>query len=127
MTEHHIIDSDIVIGCNSHAKYVFKWAYDVIKCLFASSNFLLVFAVMAAASIANIVKSSLGPVGLDKMLVDDIGVCFSLQIIYFFITHCGMGSSPCLMYMLTGRDHHQRWSHHPEAAGSGAPSCQGPV
>lgn len=29
---------------------------------------------MAAASIANIVKSSLGPVGLDKMLVDDIGV-----------------------------------------------------
>jgi T-complex protein 1 subunit alpha len=28
---------------------------------------------MAAASVANIVKSSLGPVGLDKMLVDDIG------------------------------------------------------
>ena len=31
-------------------------------------------AVMAAIAIANIVKSSLGPVGLDKMLVDDIGV-----------------------------------------------------
>lgn len=29
--------------------------------------------VMAASTIANIVKSSLGPVGLDKMLVDDIG------------------------------------------------------
>ncbi|MBO8902273.1 thermosome subunit, partial [Staphylococcus aureus] len=29
--------------------------------------------VMAAASIANIVKSSFGPVGLDKMLGDDIG------------------------------------------------------
>uniref|UniRef100_A0A2I3MP25 T-complex protein 1 subunit alpha n=1 Tax=Papio anubis TaxID=9555 RepID=A0A2I3MP25_PAPAN len=29
--------------------------------------------VMTAASIANIVKSSLGPVGLDKMLVDDTG------------------------------------------------------
>ncbi|KAH8243608.1 hypothetical protein KR032_008767 [Drosophila birchii] len=29
--------------------------------------------VMAALSISNIVKSSLGPVGLDKMLVDDIG------------------------------------------------------
>uniref|UniRef100_A0A8C6WQS6 T-complex protein 1 subunit alpha n=1 Tax=Neogobius melanostomus TaxID=47308 RepID=A0A8C6WQS6_9GOBI len=29
--------------------------------------------IMAASSIANIVKSSLGPVGLDKMLVDDIG------------------------------------------------------
>lgn len=27
----------------------------------------------AAAAIANIVKSSLGPVGLDKMLVDDVG------------------------------------------------------
>merc|ERR1712166_1342601 len=29
--------------------------------------------VMAASSISNIVKSSLGPVGLDKMLVDDVG------------------------------------------------------
>lgn len=29
---------------------------------------------MAACSIANIVKTSLGPVGLDKMLVDDVGV-----------------------------------------------------
>lgn len=29
--------------------------------------------VMACSSIANVVKSSLGPVGLDKMLVDDIG------------------------------------------------------
>jgi hypothetical protein len=29
--------------------------------------------VMAASSIANIVKRSLGPVGLDKMMVDDIG------------------------------------------------------
>lgn len=77
MTEHHI-DIHIVIRCNNHAKYFLKWTYKVIKCLFASSNFLRVFAVMAAASIANIVKSSLGPVGLDKMLVDDIGVCFSL-------------------------------------------------
>lgn len=29
---------------------------------------------MAAAAVANIVKSSLGPVGLDKMMVDDVGV-----------------------------------------------------
>jgi len=29
--------------------------------------------VLAASSIANIVKTSLGPVGLDKMMVDDIG------------------------------------------------------
>ncbi|GKV12843.1 hypothetical protein SLEP1_g23937 [Rubroshorea leprosula] len=28
---------------------------------------------MACQAVANIVKSSLGPVGLDKMLVDDIG------------------------------------------------------
>lgn len=35
-------------------------------------------SVMAACAIANIVKSSLGPVGLDKMLVDDIGVCNQL-------------------------------------------------
>lgn len=50
------------------------------------------FAVMAAASIANIVKSSLGPVGLDKMLVDDIGVCFTFNMIFscvffFFYYH----------------------------------------
>jgi len=31
------------------------------------------FAVMAVQAVANIVKTSLGPVGLDKMLVDDIG------------------------------------------------------
>merc|ERR1711915_819120 len=29
--------------------------------------------VIAASSVANIVKSSLGPVGLDKMLVDEVG------------------------------------------------------
>jgi chaperonin GroEL (HSP60 family) len=41
---------------------------------------------MAAASLANIVKSSLGPLGLDKMLVDDIGVNKSkiLKLILYF-------------------------------------------
>ena len=34
----------------------------------------LTYPVMAAMSVANIVKTSLGPVGLDKMLVDDVGV-----------------------------------------------------
>lgn len=34
------------------------------------------FLVLAAVSIANVVKSSLGPVGLDKMMVDDIGVIY---------------------------------------------------
>ena len=35
---------------------------------------LCLILVLAACTIANIVKSSLGPVGLDKMLVDDVGV-----------------------------------------------------
>ena len=35
---------------------------------------MCMYAVIAAVSVANIVKSSLGPVGLDKMLVDDVGV-----------------------------------------------------
>ena len=38
---------------------------------------------MAAASLANIVKSSLGPLGLDKMLVDDIGVSVLLYFLGF--------------------------------------------
>ncbi len=44
---------------------------------------------MAAASLANIVKSSLGPLGLDKMLVDDIGVnksrTFKINFILFLL------------------------------------------
>ncbi|KAG0276561.1 T-complex protein 1 subunit alpha [Linnemannia exigua] len=35
--------------------------------------FLVNYLVLAASSIANIVKSSLGPVGLDKMIVNEIG------------------------------------------------------
>ena len=50
----------------------------------------VIFSVMAAASIANIVKSSLGPVGLDKMLVDDIGVCISVHG-HFGHRHFGLG------------------------------------
>lgn len=38
-----------------------------------SGNDVRLQNVMAALSVANVVKSSLGPVGLDKMLVDDIG------------------------------------------------------
>lgn len=48
-----------------------------------SGNFFLLFLpVTAVTAIANIVKSSLGPVGLDKMLVDDIGVSFSLLLFF---------------------------------------------
>jgi chaperonin GroEL (HSP60 family) len=32
--------------------------------------------VLATQAIANVVKSSFGPSGLDKMMVDDIGVSF---------------------------------------------------
>lgn len=39
---------------------------------------------MAASSIANIVKSSLGPVGLDKMLVDDVGVSKDCNLLFYF-------------------------------------------
>jgi T-complex protein 1 subunit alpha len=38
--------------------------------------------VVAAQSIANIVKSSLGPLGLDKMLVDNIGVRIAYLCIF---------------------------------------------
>lgn len=48
-------------------------------------NSALIFTVMAASAIANVVKSSLGPVGLDKMLVDDIGVYFLDLILISFL------------------------------------------
>lgn len=47
-----------------------------------------VIPVLAAQSIANIVKSSLGPLGLDKMLVDNIGVIHSFLMHTFTAAHC---------------------------------------
>ena len=41
-------------------------------------------SVVAAQTVANIVKSSLGPLGLDKMLVDNIGV--RLMFLYYAST-----------------------------------------
>ena len=49
---------------NGAGCYVICWEHEL----------KVVRAVLAAQSIANIVKSSLGPLGLDKMLVDNIGV-----------------------------------------------------
>jgi len=43
-------------------------------CLEKHSTPIIFFLVLAAGAISNIVKSSLGPLGLDKMLVDDVGV-----------------------------------------------------
>src|SRR6266852_1461465 len=40
-------------------------------------------SVVAAQTVANIVKSSLGPLGLDKMLVDNIGVRLYVPFLYF--------------------------------------------
>lgn len=90
---------------------------------------------MAAASIANIVKSSLGPVGLDKMLVDDIGVCtalnpnqVNLESVIRYCNQTNWTPTFCACHgVMAGRDHHQRWSHHPQATGGGAPGCQGPL
>ncbi|RUO96875.1 TCP-1/cpn60 chaperonin family-domain-containing protein, partial [Jimgerdemannia flammicorona] len=44
--------------------------------------------VLAAQSIANIVKSSLGPVGLDKMIVDEIGVSILSLLPSSPLPHC---------------------------------------
>lgn len=51
-------------------------------------------SVVAAQTVANIVKSSLGPLGLDKMLVDNIGVRFML-FLYISTTWnlCGRAGS----------------------------------
>ena len=49
-------------------------------CVKILSFYSLFAPVMAACSIANIVKSSLGPVGLDKMIWDVVGVSFLFLI-----------------------------------------------
>lgn len=41
-------------------------------------SYLTSYLVAATQAIANVVKSSFGPSGLDKMMVDDIGVSFTL-------------------------------------------------
>ena len=38
--------------------------------------------MLATQAIANIIKSSFGPSGLDKMMVDDIGVSLCAQLGY---------------------------------------------
>ncbi|KAI8025313.1 T-complex protein 1 subunit alpha [Camellia lanceoleosa] len=55
-------------GTLSLSLYIYRYIF-----LYMSFGDVWEFAVMACQAVANIVKSSLGPVGLDKMLVDDIG------------------------------------------------------
>ncbi len=44
---------------------------------------LILIPVLATQAIANVVKSSFGPSGLDKMMVDDIGVSSRAQKVLF--------------------------------------------
>jgi uncharacterized membrane protein len=68
-----LVYSLAVIGCPDRI-FVIKMvsAFVHYELMFCSPRYLR--AVTAAMSIANIVKSSLGPLGLDKMMVDNIGV-----------------------------------------------------
>ena len=47
--------------------------------------------VTAVMSIANVVKSSLGPVGLDKMMVDNIGVSSQEMVFYALMRFLYLG------------------------------------
>jgi hypothetical protein len=58
---------------------------------------------MAAVSIANIVKTSLGPVGLDKMLVDEVGVCsLSLSLLLFFSLSLLLSRISLIVFFFSG-------------------------
>jgi hypothetical protein len=60
-------------------------------------------AVLATQAIANVVKSSFGPSGLDKMMVDDIGV----SALHVLLTSTLISA---------GRYGHQRWSYYSQFA-----------
>jgi chaperonin GroEL (HSP60 family) len=66
----------------------------MVRLLFDSRSVCLVAyntLVLATQAIANVVKSSFGPSGLDKMMVDDIGV--------------GLPRSPMLNNAMVGSSH----------------------
>jgi T-complex protein 1 subunit alpha len=67
-------------------------------------------SVLATQAIANVVKSSFGPSGLDKMMVDDIGVS----------SICFQEPSTCLS--LAGCHSNKRWRHHFELIRCRTPS-----
>jgi hypothetical protein len=73
--------------------------------------------VTAAQTIANVIKSSLGPMGLDKMLVDNIGVSLPLARTVHI---CG----EIVTTDLLGSDHQQRRRDDTRSARSRAPSWQ---
>jgi len=96
-----------------------------------------VCAVTACLAVSNIVKSSLGPVGLDKMLVRPAGdrappcVSCSPRVGGVQSSLSRFPRFPRLARQHAGRrhrrgDHHQRRRHHPQAARGRAPGRQGP-
>lgn len=89
-------------------------------------------AVTACAAISNVVKSSLGPVGLDKMLVRPTrGMAGAGQGPAALQASDPIG--PRLAAVLRGAagrsnrrgHHHERWCHHFAAAGGRAPGSEG--
>ena len=68
---YHLFDG--LMECHRACQNVLMTSIDV---FFDNDLIVFYFLVLAASSIANIVTSSEGPVGLDKMLVNDVGVCF---------------------------------------------------
>lgn len=53
-----------------------KWYFAVTECW---QDWAHTGSVLATQAIANVVKSSFGPSGLDKMMVDDIGVRYPAE------------------------------------------------
>lgn len=51
-----------------------EWYEKLLRVGFTENGHADLWEVLATQAIANVVKSSFGPSGLDKMMVDDIGV-----------------------------------------------------
>lgn len=54
-------------------------------------DFPNLLSVMATQAISNVVKSSFGPSGLDKMMVDDIGVRMPTTVAFLWPQHLAGG------------------------------------
>lgn len=72
--------------------------------------------VLATQAIANIIKSSFGPSGLDKMMVDDIGVSLCVQLGYWMLMN----------HLWIGCHSNKRWGNHIKFARRSAPSRKDP-
>lgn len=69
--------SDFLLVSRRFSSYS-KWSVVIFFSFTVEILLSLKSIVLAATAIANIVRTSLGPLGLDKMLVDDIGVRFEI-------------------------------------------------